>query len=142
MFSFHKTIDVVTLFHKANSPASIRVHTLLKQLSAQVCAAATEDQASDHSEQTKTQRSQFELDVTEEAPTEDQLRSMLEYVGVNNAGKVIKGATDEQDAIRKLRSDKNAFERPFTVDWSNGNAVAGANESEILKLIEALPKNK
>ena len=28
-----------------------------------------------------------------------------------------------------------------TVDWSNGRAVMGANESEILKMIEALPKS-
>jgi len=28
-----------------------------------------------------------------------------------------------------------------TVDWGNGRAVAGANESEILKMIESLPKS-
>jgi hypothetical protein len=27
-----------------------------------------------------------------------------------------------------------------TVDWNNGKVVAGANESEILKMLESLPK--
>ena len=85
----------------------------MKQLSASASAHATEDQASDHSAQTKAQRSDFELEVTEEPPTEDQLRSILEYLGPNSAGTAIKGATDEADALRKLKANGNSFERPF-----------------------------
>ncbi|KAH8601252.1 thioredoxin-like protein [Bisporella sp. PMI_857] len=142
MFRFHKTLDVITLFHKASSPASVRVQSLLKQLSATASEHATEDQASDHSHQSKPQRIDFELEVTEEPPTEDQLRSILEYLGGNSAGKAIRGAKDEADALRKLKANGDSFERPFTVNWSNGRAVAGSNESEILKLVEALPKGK
>jgi len=29
-----------------------------------------------------------------------------------------------------------------TVDWNNGKAVAGANESEILKMLNSLPKEE
>lgn len=143
MFRFHKTLDVITLFHKASSPASIRVHTLLRQASATASETATEDQASDHSAQSnpKTHRAEFKLEVTEEPPTEDQLRSILEYIGAQKAGTIIKGAKDEADAMRKLAANGDSFERPVTVDWSNGRAVAGANESEILKMIESLPKN-
>lgn len=53
--------DVITLFHSAKSPASTRVHTLLKQLNATAVAHATEDQASDHSKQSKIERTEFEL---------------------------------------------------------------------------------
>lgn len=82
-------------------------------MSATASEHATEDQASDHSAQTKAQRSEFELEVTEEPPTEDQLRSILEYLGPNSAGTAIKGAADEADALRKLKANGNSFERPF-----------------------------
>jgi len=154
----HKTLDVITLFHKASSPASLRVHTLLKQISANASEYATEDQASDHSHQTSPKRPEFELEVTEEPPTQDQLKSILEYVGAQKAGTIIKGAKDEADAMKKLKENTENFQRPVvrslqlnpratpantlqTVDWSNGRAIAGANESEILKMIEELPKS-
>lgn len=53
--------DVVTLFHNPKLPTSTRVHTLLKQLNATSVAHATEDQASDHSKQSKLERTEFEL---------------------------------------------------------------------------------
>lgn len=136
----------------------MRVQTLLKQASANASEHATEDQASDHSEQSHPHRAEFELEVTEEAPTEDQLKSILEYIGIQNAGSVIRGAKDEADAMRKLKQSGDNVERPIvclgftssleekianlaqTVDWSNGKAVIGANESEILKLVNALSK--
>ncbi|KAF4610404.1 hypothetical protein G7Y89_g15715 [Cudoniella acicularis] len=141
MFRFHKTLDVITLFHKASSPASLRVHTLLKTASANAAATATEDQASDHSAQTTPRRKEFELDVTEEPPTEDQLKNIIEYIGVSKIPTLIKGAKTELEAIKKLKENGENFQRPITVDWENGNAVAGSNESEILKMIQALPKN-
>ncbi|KAG4439292.1 hypothetical protein IFR05_005225 [Cadophora sp. M221] len=140
MFRFHKTKDVITLFHKASSPASVKVNTFLKQVSANASEHATQDQASDHSAQSKPSRAEFELDVTEEPPTQDQLKSILEYIGVQKASTVIKGAKDEADAFKKLKENSGSFQPPVTVDWSNGRAVVGANESEILKMIESLPK--
>lgn len=53
--------DVVTLFHSPKSPASVRVFTLLKQNAANSQANATMDQASSHDQQSKTERTEFEL---------------------------------------------------------------------------------
>ena len=90
----------------------MRVHTLLKQVSATASEHATEDQASDHSAQTHPKRQEFELDVTEDPPTSDQLKSILEYVGAQNAGTIIKGARDEADAMRKLKQSSENFQGP------------------------------
>ena len=108
----HKSLDVITLFHKPSAAASIRAHTLLKQVSAHASEHSTEDQASDHSHQNKLERTEFELDVTEDPPTSDQLRSILEYVGAKRAGDVVKGAKDEADAMKKLRENGENFKRP------------------------------
>ncbi|KAL8939600.1 MAG: hypothetical protein Q9211_002670 [Gyalolechia sp. 1 TL-2023] len=142
MFRFHKSLDVITLFHKASSPASIRAQTLLKQVSAHASETATEDQAADHSRQNKLQRTEFELNITEDPPTSDQLRTILEYVGsgAGRAGQIVEGAVDEADALRKLKEDPNRFQRPVIVDWNNGRAVFGDKESEIVKMISQLPK--
>ena len=53
--------DVVTLFHDPSSAASVRVHTFLKQASAQQSATATLDQASEHPVQGKEGRTEYEL---------------------------------------------------------------------------------
>jgi arsenate reductase-like glutaredoxin family protein len=103
---------VVTLFHKPSSEASTRVHTLLKQASAQSAAHVTEDQASSHQAQDKAERMEFELDVTEAPPTGDQLKNILDYLG-GSASKVIQGASDEADALRRLKADGETFQRPL-----------------------------
>ncbi|KAH8654432.1 thioredoxin-like protein [Tricladium varicosporioides] len=139
MFRFHKTLDVITLF-KSSTPASTKVHTLLKAASANATETATEDQAGDHSTQINPKRKEFELDVTEEPPTEDQLKNIIEYLGVSKIPQLVEGAKTEAEAIKRLKANSNAFQRPV-VDWENGRAVAGTNESEILKMIQALPKN-
>ncbi|KAI4145062.1 MAG: hypothetical protein LQ341_002473 [Variospora aurantia] len=110
----HKTLDVITLFHKASSPASLRAQTLLKQISAHASETATEDQATDHAAQNKLQRTEFELNVTEDPPTSDQLRTILEYAGPEpgRPGQIVEGAADEADALKKLKEDPNRFQRP------------------------------
>ncbi|KAH7398916.1 thioredoxin-like protein [Phaeosphaeria sp. MPI-PUGE-AT-0046c] len=138
-FGEHGAKNVVTLFHKPSNEASTRVLTLLKQSNAQAVAHATEDQASSHQAQNKAERTEFELEVTEEPPTGDQLKSIMEYLG-GSAGKVIQGASDESDALRRLKADANTFQRPLVVDWNQGKAVIGDNESEIMKLVRAIPK--
>jgi arsenate reductase-like glutaredoxin family protein len=102
----------VTLFHKPSNEASIRVLTLLKQANAQSVAHATEDQASSHKAQDKAERTEFELDVTEAPPTSDQLKNILEYLG-GSASKVVQGASDESDALRRLKADGDTFQRPI-----------------------------
>lgn len=113
----------MTLFHKPSSQASLRAHTLLKQANAQSVATATEDQASSHHAQDKAERTEFELDVTEAPPTADQLKNILEYLGGPSAvGRIIQGATDETDALRRLKADGDSFQRPLVVDWNQGKA--------------------
>lgn len=119
----HGVKNVVTLFHKPSSLASLRAHTILKQANAQSVATATEDQASSHNAQNKAERTEFELDVTEEPPTADQLKNILDYLGgPSNVNKIIEGAKDETDAIRRLKADGNSFQRPLVVDWNQGKA--------------------
>jgi len=135
MFRFSKSLDIVTLFHKAGSPASTRVATLLKQVSASAAAGATIDQASDHTHQ--TQREQFDLNITEDPPTVDQVQTILEYVGKSKISTIIEDAKDEKDALKKFKESKESLRRPLVVDWNNGKAISGDNESAILKLLNA-----
>lgn len=132
---------MITLFSKPSQPASTRVANLLKQASAQTQATATEDQASDHTPQNRSvTREPFELDITEAPPTPDQLKNIFEYLGNGKAAQLVKGAASESDALRKLKEDGENFQRPVVVDWNQGKAVAGDNESEILKLLREQPK--
>merc|ERR1712115_110752 len=73
--------DVITLFHAPSVPASMRAHAILKQAAATAQSSATEDQASDHDNQSRLQRTDFNLDVQETPPTPDQLTSILDYLG-------------------------------------------------------------
>ncbi|KAI1500013.1 thioredoxin-like protein [Biscogniauxia marginata] len=140
MFRFHKPRDIITLFHKSGSPASVRVATLLNQVSANAAESATEDQASDHTPQThpKRLRQEFDLNITEDPPTPDQLKTILEYVGENRVGSVIQGASTQKEALKKFKENTSSFKWPVIVDWNNGKAVASEKESEILKLLEQL----
>ncbi|EDN08542.1 DUF1687 domain-containing protein [Histoplasma capsulatum] len=151
MFRFHKTLDVITLFHKPSLPASTRVLALLKQANTDAATAAIRDEDSGA---LASRRSEFELNVTEEPPTPDQLKSILDYVGAGVGGDVAKarggavmampgdlvqGARNRLDAMRRLKEDGSRFTRPVVVDWNNGTAVIGDDESEILKLVREIP---
>jgi hypothetical protein len=101
----------------------MRAHTILKQANAQSVATATEDQASSHRAQDEAERTEFELDVTEAPPTADQLKNILDYLGGPSAvGRIIEGAKDETDAVRRLKADGDTFKRPLVVDWNQGKA--------------------
>lgn len=115
IFSFsqqRKTKDIVTLFHKASSPASTRVATLLRQASANASEHATEDQASDHSSQTPPHRPEFELNITEDLPTVDQVQTILEYVGQTGFSSIVKGASSQEEAMRLFKQSTENFQRP------------------------------
>ncbi|PVH67289.1 hypothetical protein DL98DRAFT_444015, partial [Cadophora sp. DSE1049] len=124
------------LFHKASSPASLRVYTLLKKASAIASEHATEDQASDHSHLTLARREEFELNITEDPPTAEQLKSILEYIGPQRASTIVMGAKNKADAINKLKENTENFQKPVMVDWKNEKAVVGDDISEILKMVE------
>ncbi|KAL9126014.1 MAG: hypothetical protein Q9217_004865 [Psora testacea] len=95
-------------------PSSVRVNSLLKQLSAEASEIPTEDQATHHTHQNKLQRSEFELNVTEDPPTSDQLRTILEYVGARKASQLVDGARDDADALKKLKEEPGRFKPPVT----------------------------
>ncbi|EEP81160.1 predicted protein [Uncinocarpus reesii 1704] len=143
MFRFHKPLDIVTLFHKPALPASLRALALLKQAS----ATAAETASGIHPTAEKNfrpRREQFELDVTEDPPTPDQLKLIMDYmgggaVGAGKPGDLVQGARDRLDALRRLKEDGERFVRPVVVDWNNGKAVLGTNESAILKLLQQEP---
>ncbi|KAI7108163.1 hypothetical protein KC343_g19674 [Hortaea werneckii] len=118
----------------------MRAHAILKQAAATAQSSATEDQASDHDNQSRLQRTEFNLDVQETPPTPDQLTSILDYLGPSKAGTVVEEATGTSDALRKFNAKQQAFQRPVTVDWNNGRAVVGDDESELMRLIRTLPK--
>jgi len=59
------------------------------------------------------------IEVEENAPTSDQLASIIEYMGENKVGSVIEGATNTSDALRRLKSGGSLI-RPLIVDWNNG----------------------
>lgn len=90
----------------------MRVATLLKQASANASESATEDQASDHSAQTHPARAEFELNITEDPPTSDQVQTILEYVGRPNIGSIIKGASSNDEALRLFKQNAESFQRP------------------------------
>ncbi|KAF2872990.1 thioredoxin-like protein [Massariosphaeria phaeospora] len=140
IFGEHGAKNVVTLFHKPSNSESTRVLNILKQANAQSAAHATEDQASSHNALNKQERTEFELDVTEAPPTGDQLKNILDYLGGGSASTVIQGARDNSDALRRLTENGDAFQRPVIVDWNQGKAVVGENESEILALLRSKPK--
>ncbi|OTA25167.1 hypothetical protein BTJ68_12315 [Hortaea werneckii EXF-2000] len=116
------------------------LHAILKQAAATAQSSATEDQASDHDNQSRLQRTDFNLDVQETPPTPDQLTSILDYLGPSKAGTVVEEATGTSDALRKFNAKQQSFQRPVTVDWNNGRAVVGDDESELMKLVRTLPK--
>ncbi|KAJ6179805.1 hypothetical protein N7519_010266 [Penicillium mononematosum] len=143
MFRFSKTLDPITLFHSPSIQASTRTLNILKQASTTASETATEDQASDHSRHAKQQRGEFEL----------ELRNILDYIspvsGVGGpgdkvtygVGELVKGARDAEDALKKFKEDNTNFVRPITVDWVNGRAVIGDDQSEILRMVRQLPAN-
>ncbi|KAI9372278.1 thioredoxin-like protein [Aspergillus egyptiacus] len=136
VFRFAKTLDPVTLFHSPSVPSSSKALQILKSASA--AASAADSPAG---------RGEFQLEITTAPPTTDQLRNILDYVSGNPSGsgkpggptyavsEVVQGARDAEDAVKKFKEDSGRFVRPITVDWTNGQAVVGENESEILKMV-------
>jgi hypothetical protein len=111
--SKHAAKDVITVFHQPKLPASIRVVTFLKTHQANAQNPTTEDQAGSQDVPSATQRADFELDIQEQPPTGDQLKSILEYVGAGKAGTIVQGARDLTDAMDKVKKDGGLFNRPL-----------------------------
>lgn len=83
----------------------MRVANLLKQASAKATAGASNSDSS-------PSREQFELNITEDPPTADQVQTILGYVGTSGIPSIIKGAQNEKDALKKFKESKENFQRP------------------------------
>lgn len=90
----------------------MRVVNLIKQASANASETTTSDQTSGNAAQAKVQREEFELNVTEEPPTADQLRTILEYVGPARIPSIVKGANTEMEALKLFKESADNFQRP------------------------------
>ncbi|KAF9884481.1 hypothetical protein FE257_001742 [Aspergillus nanangensis] len=142
VFRFAKTLDPITLFHAPSLQTSTNALNILKAASAAATAGTV-----------TSNRGEFQLEITTAPPTTDQLRNIIDYVTANPAGagsnktdyavgEVIKGAKDAEDAVKRFKEGgEGTFIRPITVDWTNGKAVLGDNESEILKMVHQLEAN-
>jgi hypothetical protein len=98
----------------------MRVAALLNQTSANASEPATEDQASDHSAQTSSpQQTEFQLEITEDPPTPDQLKTILEYVGNSSIPFIVKGANTENEAFRKLKESIDNDTMPLRIEVEN-----------------------
>lgn len=73
----------------------------------------TEDQAGSQAVPSAIQRADFELDIQEQPPTGDQLKSILEYVGTGKVGTIVQGANSVTDAMEKVKVDGGLFQRPL-----------------------------
>jgi len=134
-FRFHKTLDIITLFHSPKSAAS---QSILKFLRHRAAAA------SDHTQESSTPV--FQLDVQEAPPTRSQLQTIANDL-LGGAGKkqgisdIVRGAKDVNEAVNLVEKDAEAsLVRPLVVDWNNGRVVVGDNESKVKELIDSLPK--
>ncbi|KAK6500566.1 hypothetical protein TWF506_003338 [Arthrobotrys conoides] len=142
MFKFHKTLDVLTLFHSPRSEASNRVLSALK--SANTAAEESSATISTNGNTDDRDKKQiFELDVVEGPMTPTQLRSILDYVGENKVGDIVEGAMGIHDAMKILEGAKgvDAVKRPIVVDWNNGRVVLGEKQSALQQLVKSLPKS-
>ncbi|KAL2106009.1 hypothetical protein VUR80DRAFT_7427 [Thermomyces stellatus] len=140
---FRKTLDIITLFHKANAPAPAPLVNLLKQAATNASQAANEapsvgaPDSAPTSAAAPTTREPFDLDITDQLPTQDQVETILGYVKPNEISQVVSGANSVADAMRRFKMDKDTLKTPLVVDWSGGKVVPGGEESKVLQLLQA-----
>jgi hypothetical protein len=67
------------------------------------------------SHQTLARREEFELSITEDPPTPEQLKSILEYIGTQRASTIVKGAKDKAEAMKNSRKMRRTFRSPSYV---------------------------
>lgn len=95
----------------------MRVLNLLKQAQANASTTTTIDQASDNSTQAEAEQAEFTFEAQEEPPTSDQVETILEYLGADSAGKVVQGATTQEEALKKFKMNANSFSKPLVSCW-------------------------
>ncbi|KAK9468860.1 thioredoxin-like protein [Lipomyces arxii] len=123
MFSaFNSARSVVTLFHSPTSSASRRALQALKQSAPLL------------------EKARYKLDVTEAAPTADQLKTIVQYLGPEKVSAIVDGASTLREAYSITAQSPDSVLRPIVVDWINGKVVAGPNDEGLKKLISDITK--
>jgi len=56
---------------------------------------------------------EFELNITEDTPTADQISTILSYVGDKGASSVVQNATSANEALKKFKENVSYFQRPL-----------------------------
>lgn len=67
--------------------------------------------------------------MQEQPPTSDQVQTILEYLGADSAGKVVEGATSNEEAVRKFKLNANSFVKPLVCLCLRGPARASTGDS-------------
>jgi hypothetical protein len=146
MFRFPKTVDVITLFHAPHLPASIRVHNLLKRISAKASDFETPTEyapstISASASEIPRPREPFELNVSVDDPTPSQVETMLDYAAAAGPRSapyhIIQGAKTREEALKLFKQDPGKFVRPTVVDWNNGWIVSGDKQEALMKMFRA-----
>jgi len=93
----------------------------------------------------------MELDVVENAPNADQLKTIMGYLKSTNpamaflsahpAAQVIQGGQDLKQVAELAQSNANALKWPVVVDWEGGRASVGDVEG-VRRLLDELSSSE
>ena len=121
-FRFHKSIPIISLFHRPSVQSST---TLLKFLR-------------DHP---VIQKQMANLEVSTTPPTRAQFEIITNYLGGGySANKLVEGAHGLDDAMKIIGEDESKLNAPFLVDWEGGRVVLGGDKSRVEHLLEEIRK--
>jgi hypothetical protein len=120
-FRFHKSIPIISLFHRASVPNSVTMLKILRE----------------HPVITKQMAN---LEVATNPPTKAQFETITNYMGGGySAGKLVEGAKGVDDAVNIISQDESKLNVPFLVDWEGGRVVLGDKE-RVEHLLEEIRK--
>ena len=74
-----------------------------------------------------SRREEFELNITEDPPTPEQLKSILEYIGTQRASTIVKDAKNKADAMKKLKENAETFQKPVVRCTTSQSLQAQSN---------------
>jgi hypothetical protein len=122
-FRFHKSIPILSLFHRANVQSSANALKLLR-------------------EHPVIQKQMATLEVSTSPPTRAQFDTITKYMGGGyNASKLVEGAHGLDDAVSIVSKDESKLNVPFLVDWEGGRVVLGGDKAQLDGLLEEIRKN-
>jgi len=119
-FRFHKTIPILSLFHRASVQKSANMLKFLKE----------------HPVITKQMAT---LEVSTSPPTRQQFETITGYLGGGyTASKLVEGAQGLDDAVNIVQKDEDKLNVPFVVDWEGGKVAL--EQFTVERLLEEIRK--